>query len=81
MSGQPRVITDQPLTALGEIRDKIKKAHQELADLHRQRNRAIVDAVDNGYPQDQVAAAAGVGPSRITAILADPRHYDVPAAS
>lgn len=40
----------------------------------RARNRAIVEAVDEGYPQKRVAEACGLKPPSITRILSLPSY-------
>lgn len=68
--GQPREISDNPYEQLRADAARIRGLRGELADAIATRDRTIVDAVDDGFPQDKIAAAAGITPQRVIAILA-----------
>jgi hypothetical protein len=65
-----KVVGSQPLAQLRDDQAEIDKTRADLAEKIKARNQHAVAAVDDGYPQDQVAAAIGVGPTAVTKILA-----------
>lgn len=66
------------LVGLSDRERDTRDAHRHAL---RARNRAIVEAVDDGYAQNRVAADCGMKPSSITRILALPSNYDHDEAS
>jgi hypothetical protein len=65
-----KVVGSEPLAQLHDDQAEIDQMRDQLAAKIKARNRAIVAAVDDGYPQDQVAKAVGVGATAVTKILA-----------
>jgi hypothetical protein len=65
-----KVVTENRLDQLRRYPGEIAQLREQLATKIRERNRDVVDAVDEGWPQDRVAAAIEVGPTAVTKILA-----------
>lgn len=68
--GKPAELSDDPYARLRAHGQRIGELRRDLAAAVGERNRDIVDAVDDGFPQDKVAAAAGISAQRVIAILA-----------
>lgn len=76
----PKVVAADHLDQLAADQAEIEKLRDQLAGKIRARNRKVVAAVDDGYPQDRIAAAIHVGPTAVTKILSNPDNYSEPAA-
>lgn len=60
-------------------RDRVRSARIQLANELLLRNRAIVEAIDGGMSQTQVANNSGIGQPTVIKILAKPDDIALPA--
>jgi hypothetical protein len=76
--GARSVLDGMPARLLA-ARDHVRDALVALENARLLRNRAIVDAVDGGMSQSQVALYAGIGQPGIVKVLAKPDDVAMPA--
>lgn len=63
---------DHALDRVRQAGVDLRDARQAYDDRRKMRDRLVEEAVDAGYPQRQIAAAAGISQALITQILARP---------
>lgn len=72
-------VLDGMVERLQACRDRVKSARIQLANELLLRNHAIVEAIDGGMSQTQVANNVGVGQPTVVKILATPDDIALPA--
>lgn len=70
------VVLDGMPARLQAARDRVLDALAHLKNERKLRNRAIVEAIDGGMSQSQVARWSGVTQPTIVKVLADPGNAD-----
>lgn len=74
MSGPPVATETEARRRLGELADRVAAAQDVLDDAREARDRAIVETVDQGFPQARVAVWAKIHRRGVFAALARPRR-------